>query len=327
MAVKYLEIVPSGIITRGKISIMTHKKRTRKQSFLSRGLHHLANLLVPRSHNRYHPHLIGRYGLAIIAIFGLSSVYFAANQHAVAVLGAEPTISASALLRDVNAERVEQGESTLVISDKLSAAALAKGKHMFEEQYWAHISPSGITPWKWVQDQDYSYTHAGENLAKNYPSAKATVAAWMASPTHRENMLQSHYREVGFAAVDGELDGVQTTIIVALFATPASSDTVVIATTDSGDVGSVLGFLPRIGVSLQSMNPAVLGALSLAAIAMVIAIITFATTRMRASDSASATKSKTQSHGAWHRHHTVGKTIGLSAFVLFTMALFGGGQL
>lgn len=306
---------------------MSSKKRIQKNSFIPKTIHHLVNIVVPRSRNGYRPHLIGWHGLTVIGFIGLSGILLAVNQQSVTVLSAEPSISATDLLRDINAERERQGRSALVNNSKLAAAALAKGKNMLEEQYWAHNSPSGTTPWKWLQDQNYSYTNAGENLAKNFPSSRSTVAAWMASPTHRENMLQGYYTEAGFAIVDGELDGIRTTIIVALFATPASSDTVLTGTTGTGDVGSYIGFLQRIGLSLQSMNAAVLGAISLAGLAIIIAVATFASTHLRKSKKPVGANEQGDSHGVWHRHHTVGKTIGLSVFMLFTLALFGGGQL
>lgn len=44
-------------------------------------------------------------------------------------------------------------------------------------------------------------SRASENLARGYTTADATVAAWMASPGHRANVLDSTLRSVGVAAV------------------------------------------------------------------------------------------------------------------------------
>lgn len=307
--------------------IMTNKKQAKQQTLARRIMSHVINIFVPRDHNSYHPHLISRYSLAIIALMGAGGILFSASVEKSSVLGSEPTISAVDLLEGVNAERTKKGEDALTIDHKLADAALAKGKDMFKEQYWAHNSPRGTTPWKWIQDQGYNYLYAGENLAKNYPNAKSTVAAWMASPTHRDNMLRDYYTEAGFAIVDGVLDGQQTTIVVALFATPASMGALVAGTMNGGEVGSELGVLPRIGVSLQSMDPATLGAVSLSALAIVIAVVTFMSTHLRQYVLARKQPSISTPHGAWHRHHTVSKTIGLSTFVLLSLALFGGGQL
>lgn len=307
---------------------MANKKRAQKKSLIHRMIHHAINTFVPRAHNAYHPHLISRYGLAVIALIGAGGIFFAANQQRMAVLGVEPAITSALLLRDVNAERAKQGDSPLSLNAKLASAALAKGKNMFAEQYWAHDSPSGVKPWKWIQDQNYSYTYAGENLAKNFPDAKSTVAAWMASPAHRENMLHDYYTDAGFAVVDGMLNGSATTIVVALFATPASSvATVAGVETASPAVGSGITALSRAGLSLQSMNPAVLGAVTLSLLAIIIAAITFASTHLREIARLQRVTVKSSPRGAWHQHHTVSKAIGLSAFVILSLTLFSGGQL
>lgn len=46
-----------------------------------------------------------------------------------------------------------------------------------------------------------SATMAAENLARGYSSADSTVAAWMASPGHRANILDSRLTQIGVGAV------------------------------------------------------------------------------------------------------------------------------
>lgn len=43
----------------------------------------------------------------------------------------------------------------------------------------------------------------GENLALGYPTAQATVDAWLASPGHRANLLSRDFTSIGVACVDG----------------------------------------------------------------------------------------------------------------------------
>ncbi|HTK39688.1 MAG TPA: CAP domain-containing protein [Patescibacteria group bacterium] len=306
---------------------MPHKKNASKQSILIRSVRHLLSAVIPRAHNGYHPHLISRYGLAVIALIGVAGMVYAGNQRT-AVLGAEPTITPASLLRDVNTVRAEHNAPSLGYNTKLAAAALAKGQNMFRDQYWAHNSPSGITPWKWVQDQQYAYAYAGENLAKNFPSAQATVDAWMASPAHRENMLHDYYRDAGFAVVDGMMKGKPTTIVVALFATPLTQDAAVAAATDTPEIGSNLGLLTRAGLSVRAMNPAVLGAVMLSTMALFVAGFTFFATHMRVFGRATSRKVLAiGSSGTWHQHHTVSKAMGLATFLMVTLLLFGNGQL
>ena len=61
------------------------------------------------------------------------------------------------------------------MNPKLNEAAQLKAQDMFRYNYWAHTSPRGVEPWKWLGDVGYTYSIAGENLAKNYPTAVATV--------------------------------------------------------------------------------------------------------------------------------------------------------
>jgi len=68
-----------------------------------------------------------------------------------------------------------------------------------------------------IKSSGYTYALAGENLAKNFTDSGGVVNAWMASPTHRDNILKSGYRDVGFAIVNGVLNGEETTLVVQMF--------------------------------------------------------------------------------------------------------------
>jgi hypothetical protein len=59
-------------------------------------------------------------------------------------------------------------------------------------------------------------------LARDFADASSAVSAWMASPTHRENILSPKYKDIGISVVEGSLNGVDTTIIVQLFGTKLS---------------------------------------------------------------------------------------------------------
>lgn len=90
---------------------------------------------------------------------------------------------------------------------------------MFENNYFAHESPSGDPPWKWFKESGYVYTYAGENLAMNFVEAEEVHEAWMASPTHRANIVNSNYREIGVAAGVGKINGEEVTLVVQMFGT------------------------------------------------------------------------------------------------------------
>ncbi|MEK7497904.1 MAG: CAP domain-containing protein [Patescibacteria group bacterium] len=135
------------------------------------------------------------------------------------VLGYAANISPDEVVRLTNEKRAEAGLSPVVYNATLAQGAVAKGNDMFNKDYWAHAAPDGTQPWAFFVSAGYRYKYAGENLARDFSDAGSAVNAWMASPSHRENMLSPKYKEIGIGVVDGNLAGVDTTIIVQFFGT------------------------------------------------------------------------------------------------------------
>ncbi|HSE35616.1 MAG TPA: CAP domain-containing protein, partial [Candidatus Paceibacterota bacterium] len=69
----------------------------------------------------------------------------------------------------------------------------------------------------------YRFKYAGENLAVNFDDSVAVDRAWMASPSHRANLMSDRYTEIGIAMATGTYKGRQTVFIVQLFGTPAKA--------------------------------------------------------------------------------------------------------
>ncbi|MBI4037252.1 hypothetical protein HY385_02415 [Candidatus Daviesbacteria bacterium] len=136
------------------------------------------------------------------------------------VLGVSSNITVSEIIADTNAERVKNGLPPLQENQALSQAAVAKAQNMFAENYWAHFAPSGKDPWGFIKGAGYRFSFAGENLARNFTNSSDVVKAWMNSPSHKENLLNSNYQEIGIAVVDGTLQGQQTTLVVQMFGKP-----------------------------------------------------------------------------------------------------------
>lgn len=147
-------------------------------------------------------------------------VGFLSNRYP-SILSYATNINISGLLKETNQKRVENGLSSLAISPTLSTAAADKANDMFAKGYWAHNSPDGTDPWFWFVKDGYNYLYAGENLARDFNDSKTVVEAWMNSPTHRSNLLNAKYKDIGFAVVNGKLKGAETTLVVQLFGTKA----------------------------------------------------------------------------------------------------------
>lgn len=133
------------------------------------------------------------------------------------VLGINSNISIQEVIERTNQERQKKGLAILKENPALNVAATAKAQNMFDENYWAHFSPSGKDPWGFIKGAGYKFTYAGENLARNFYTSQDVVAAWMNSPTHKENLLNSKYEDIGIAVVEGTLQGQKTTLIVQMF--------------------------------------------------------------------------------------------------------------
>ena len=109
------------------------------------------------------------------------------------------------------------GLSELKHSHTLDLAAQKKAEDMLKKNYFAHTSPDGIKPWHWFKEVKYNYTFAGENLAMNFVEAEDAMQAWMNSLTHRDNIVNKNYEDIGIAVAVGQLEGHQTTLVVQLF--------------------------------------------------------------------------------------------------------------
>ncbi|KKP94395.1 MAG: hypothetical protein US25_C0031G0009 [Candidatus Moranbacteria bacterium GW2011_GWE1_36_7] len=86
----------------------------------------------------------------------------------------------------INKDRAERNILPLVVNEKLSEAAKNKAKDMIENDYFAHTSPAGITPWSWIEKAGYDYALAGENLAINFTDPEKQHQALMNSETHKK---------------------------------------------------------------------------------------------------------------------------------------------
>jgi hypothetical protein len=138
------------------------------------------------------------------------------------VLAYATQMSISTLLSSTNDQRASNGRQSLKINSQLSAAAQAKANDMTSRNYWSHNTPDGKEPWTFIQASGYDYQKAGENLAYGFNSSQDTVIGWMNSPSHRENLLDANYTEVGFGfanAKDYNKSGPET-VVVAMYGEP-----------------------------------------------------------------------------------------------------------
>lgn len=132
-------------------------------------------------------------------------------------------ISSSDLYSLTNQTRQANGLPALTPSSKLEVAAQLKMTDMFNNNYFAHNSLQGVTPWYWFGKANYKYSAAGENLAMNFYSSDQVMKAWMASELHKKNILLKNFSEIGIAIGSDKLNGEKTMVVVEMFGSPIVS--------------------------------------------------------------------------------------------------------
>jgi len=132
--------------------------------------------------------------------------------------------SSGTLVTLTNSERAKAGLGALSVNSALTSAATAKANDMLAKGYFAHTSPDGRTPWDFITAAGYDYVYAGENLAIGYSSASELMSAWMNSQTHRDNILNPNFREIGIAVVSGQYNGAETTIVAQEFGAQVAAE-------------------------------------------------------------------------------------------------------
>lgn len=185
---------------------------------------------VPHKHNEYHPHLFRNTTITIIFLictFLLGVSYGNSIFLTRTVLGAN--IATNVLVDLANQSRVQNHVQPLTRNKKLDYAASLKADDMIKNKYFAHFSPDGTTPWYFITQAGYNFLYAGENLAINFTDSNDVENAWMNSPTHRDNLLNINYKDLGIATKEGLYNGVDTIYIVQMFGSIADKH-------DSGEI-------------------------------------------------------------------------------------------
>ncbi len=186
----------------------------------------LKKAVIAHTENNYTPHLFQEIGLVVV--FLLTIGLFGATNIARDIVNSDISLSAiypSVIVALTNEDRAAQSLPELKKSTLLEEAAQAKAQDMLAKGYFAHISPDGTTPWYWIKQTGYSYHYAGENLAINFSDSSDVTDAWMKSPTHRANLLNEKFSEVGVATIKGNVNGREVVFVVQMFGSPKNNVT------------------------------------------------------------------------------------------------------
>lgn len=117
-----------------------------------------------------------------------------------------------------NNERIKIGLKSLKRSSKLDEAALERAKVIIKYDEWAHeATKSGIPYTEALKKAHYWNINYGENLANGQYTSAEVVNGWMNSESHKANILDSKFQEIGIATYSGQLNGINTVVTVQLF--------------------------------------------------------------------------------------------------------------
>ncbi len=91
----------------------------------------------------------------------------------------------------INQERADHQLGELKRTDTLDTMAGIRAKE--SSVSFSHTRPNGMTPASLFKQYKLSYSSAGENLAYGFNTPAELVEAWMQSPEHCSNILNSKF--------------------------------------------------------------------------------------------------------------------------------------
>ena len=178
---------------------------------------------IPHEGNDHRPHILrdsNIRNIIVVVIFLEIFTFLIPTFTNLNGTGNMAAVLPAVLAEFTNQERQIQNLQILTVNPILNKAAEMKAMDMATYGYFAHTSPEGKTPWYWIKKAEYKYQYAGENLAINFSDSKDVTDAWMASPTHKENIVKDNYTEIGTGVANGIYEGRETIFVAQVYANP-----------------------------------------------------------------------------------------------------------
>jgi hypothetical protein len=189
---------------------------------MSKITHWLRKYFIPHDKNDHMPHVLRHrsflFFLGLIVLIQLSfvtQIFIVFDK-----TGFLASVLPGVLTSLTNEKRIENNVPPLIHNELLAKAATMKAEDMAKNEYFAHTSPDGKTPWYWLVQVGYKFFSAGENLAVNFFESEDVAKAWMNSPTHRANIIKEDFTEIGIGVANGMYKGKNTVFVVQYFGKP-----------------------------------------------------------------------------------------------------------
>ena len=185
----------------------------------------LKKYFIPHEGNDYRPHFL-RYQTITLLLFAVIVIEVGFLVQVFVVFDQTKFLASvlpGVLTSLTNDARAENNLPPLAGNPLLDEAARRKAEDMATLGYFAHTSPSGVTPWSWLSQVGYRYAAAGENLAVNFFDSEDVAEAWMNSPSHRANIVRSDFTEIGIGVAKGTYQGRSTVFVAQFFGKPLTA--------------------------------------------------------------------------------------------------------
>ena len=106
----------------------------------------------------------------------------------------------------INEYRKQKGLQSLQVSKELQEVAEIKARDLLVAEEFSHTSKVYGSTFDIMKENKIEYDCAGENLAGNISSKKA-VEAWIHSPSHKDNIVDTRYNYTGICVVNSPIYG------------------------------------------------------------------------------------------------------------------------
>ncbi len=141
-----------------------------------------------------------RWLFVIVFLFcALQSPAYAAEDQTV-FTPADPMVQEFVQL--VNAKRRSMGCAELKWDGRVAAIALDHSADMVSRHFFSHTNPDRKGPAERLQSSNLGFSWAAENLVRHAKTAREAFDAWLRSPDHRRNMLDTRFTRHGVGRVE-----------------------------------------------------------------------------------------------------------------------------
>lgn len=205
------------LITSDKEATKPGTKDKMKKHFKDFFIPHHGNGFLPHS---LHPRRLMFYTVAAIAVKMILFILIFTYPIEVWLSPDIAQEQSKQIIKLTNEFRATKNIFPLKENSLLDQAAYAKVQDMLVNQYFDHISVTKKGLSDWLKISGYKYSVGGENLAMGFLSADDVMQSWLASPSHRANLADPEFKEIGTNVVAGAFMGADTTLAAQIFAAP-----------------------------------------------------------------------------------------------------------